>query len=55
MFKKREVVQRKGLITFNLKMGHERLIQAYKQVSKNKASNTKNVDLKTLDSYWNTK
>lgn len=70
MFREGEVIQRRGLTTYNLEMGHkksvqdldnrfyqekickpERLIQAYESVSKSKASNTKGVDSKTLDSY----
>jgi len=70
MFRKCEVIQRRGLTTYNLGMGHkklvqdldnkfykdkicnpERLIQAYKLVSKSKGSNTKGIDSETLDSY----
>jgi group II intron reverse transcriptase/maturase len=67
MFRECEVIQRRKLTTFNLGMGHkklvlnldnefyqnkicntERLIQAYKLVNKNKTSNTRGIDSKTL-------
>lgn len=70
MFRECEVIQRRELTTFNLVMGHkklvqnldnrfyldkicnpERLIQAYKLVSKKKASSSKGIDSETLDIY----